>query len=1382
MPRVLAVSGCGRDVGPTALDCPRPPPALTIAGGHFGPSGTNVTLWSGSTPGHCGAVEHRADSVLICHAPALPPVPLPALGLYLDVEVTTRYGTSHALDRAVLIAGAPVLVALVARSPACVRLDPRALRDCPGTGTAFGVVGEGLVAMGPTAVTVGGVPCPAVVPYNASYVECHGITGAPGTHAVAVEVGLNRHRSIPADPPFTVNFVDPCAQKPGHWTGAQCDACKPLYYGPACALRCQEVAGAVCSGHGVCDDGTRGTGACLCYADAERGQWEGAACARCQAGFAGPDCRARCPSGGGRPCGGHGMCSAGATGAGRCACDPAWVGPACTARCPGDAAPCSGHGRCRWVKKAAAAVCMCDAGPTGYWAGADCGGCHAGYIGPQCATECPGGAATPCGGHGSCRAPGLCACEAGYAGPHCLAVCPGLTDGRVCNGHGRCDADTGACACAGGGNGTGHWAGPGCAACADGWSGAACTAPCPRGSGAVCGGHGACADGACACAAGYCGAVCEGTGAGCARCAAGTWGPRCAGECPGGTGAPCHGHGHCNDGPEGSGRCVCAAGYAPPDCRAACPSGAAGGVCSGHGACLAGPACRCAAGYAGPACSVPCPCAPGPAPAVCGGPRRGVCEDGAAGSGRCVCSPGFAGLACERDCPGAGPGGPCTGHGACDALNATCACAPRWARTACDACAAGWYGVDCDRRCYRGRTVARACVCDPGWALEDCSLECAGGAAVPCTGHGMCRLEDGTCMCDAEWRGPRCSMPCAGLLAAGSPCSGHGTCDAAGACECARSAGDGYWAGEACARCAEGYGGPGCRAVCPGFPAVCGGHGTCNAAAAQCECYRSPAEGHWAEASDCTQCLAGFWGSGCQDECPGGSCNVCSGHGVCDAGTAGTGACACDVQWAGPACAQCAVGWSGLECTTACPVGVASDGAVAVCAGHGRCRDGLYGTGQCVCDESVSAGMWRGAACTECAAGHWGPACRRDCPRAEGAVCAGHGACDDGRNGTGACTCDPDFGGGACERTCPAANGRVCNGVGACDPERGLCDCGAAPWGHWAGTACAECRPGWVGGQCDIPCPRGGPRALVCSGHGDCLAPASQVEVGVCACEAGFHGDTCTAECPGGAGFQCSGHGVCSPVTGACACDGSAAAGYWAGAACAACQPDWSGPRCLVPCPVGAGGAACSGFLCRDGACECGGGGVCGAACNVTGPACAALACPPGSWGPGCAGACPRGAGGRVCGGRGACLAATYGDGLCHCERGYAGADCGLLCPGGPAGPCAGHGGCVPATAACACYAGFAGADCALPCPLGRGLVCGGHGTCNDTAAGDGTCSCAEGYAGRDCTALCPGFDPGAADPRSCGGHGECVQASALCSCGQTEGAFFRCILRQDVC
>ena len=1168
----------------------------------------------------------------------------------------------------------------------------------------------------------------------------------------------------------------------GYWDpDAACADCLPGYYAPGCVLECPAGAARPCGGHGVCSGGVHGSGGCACTRSPAHGFWAGRACDGCAVGYYAVDCRAACPGGGGAACHGHGACDDGQWGTGRCSCDSGFAGADCGLECPREAGHvCGGHGRCAVAGAGTeAAVCECDADPIlGFWQGDACTGCQSWYAGPRCAAECPGGASSPCSGRGTCgysntAAAALCACDAGYAGANCSGVCPRHVHGRLCNGHGRCDPAAGVCACDAG-PATGHWAGPGCTRCADGWSGAACGTACPRGpppAARPCSGRGACVAGRCVCEAGACGAACAADGAVCVQCAAGTWGPACNNTCPGGAAAPCGGHGVCLDGSLGSGVCICDAGFTGEDCSLQCP-GPPLRPCGGHGACdLRAVRCLCDPGWAGPDCAVECPRDPRFG-AVCG--ARGTCLDGAAGNGTCRCVPGFVGLACEHVCPGTGPRGPCTGHGHCSAaLAGACECAGHWGGAACAECRGGWHGADCGAQCFEGDTVGTVCRCAAGWAGPDCDVACPGRPGDLCSGRGVCNathLGDGSCACDRGWRGPACSVPCAGLLSGGQPCGGHGACLGDGACSCNAGAAGGYWAREVCDRCQEGFAGPLCDVACPRAGGrVCGGHGQCSRGGGACDCYEGGLRGYWDPATNCTDCLPGYWGPECRYACPGGACAPCSGHGACDGRVNGSGACACAVQWVGGDCGDCMAFFYGPDCSSPCPTSrelQQSAGPLPVCSGHGTCSEGRFGSGGCECEQSAHGGYWAGANCSECLAGHWGPACARPCPGGPGGVvCSGHGRCADGVRGDGTCACQPPYGGAACGRTCPAHRGAVCNGVGACDAAALACDCGVAARGqHWAGAACEACAPGWVGARCDTPCPRDAASGAVCAGVGVCRLDAAG-DGAVCDCPHGYYGSGCQSECPGGHLSPCSGHGSCDPVDGTCTCADDAQRGHFGGPACGRCASGWSGGSCLQPCPLGQGGVPCSGYPCQFATCYCGPT-ACGPNCNVTGNACLTLACPEGRYGPMCAFECPRPASSAAaCTGHGSCLAMVYADGKCHCDPGYAGEDCAAECPGGPGNVCTGHGACSPARATCECLAGFAGAACDIPCPRRGGRACAGHGLCNDTAAGNGACTCQAGYAAADCGALCPGFDP--ADPVRgfCGGHGWCLQMEVSCLC-----------------
>ena len=343
------------------------------------------------------------------------------------------------------------------------------------------------------------------------------------------------------------------------------------------------------------------------------------------------------------------------------------------------------------------------------------------------------------------------------------------------------------------------------------------------------------------------------------NCPDGFFGQNCAGECPGGAANVCSGRGACVSKVYGTGRCACDAGYALADCSAECPGGASG-PCTGHGVCVEETAeCACNEAWATRNCSVPCPVVGG---AACAG--HGRCADGADGDGRCACADGYARADCSARCPGYGPGRPsCAGHGACDPLDAVCACVQddgHWGGADCAACAAGWYGDRCGGVCVNGRTEGRTCACDAGWAAANCTLACPGPGRA-CSGHGRCwdgPTGNGTCDCDPDYYTADCGVFCAPTLCVNATAypAPHPMCHPeSGACGCQRNA-SGHWGGPECNRCAEGYWDPTLSGLCD-TACACNGRGNCNQLDGTCACYDDAVLGHWAGPT-CDVCADGW--------------------------------------------------------------------------------------------------------------------------------------------------------------------------------------------------------------------------------------------------------------------------------------------------------------------------------------------------------------------------------------------------------------------------------------------------------------------------------------------------------------------------------------------
>jgi hypothetical protein len=80
-------------------------------------------------------------------------------------------------------------------------------------------------------------------------------------------------------------------------------------------------------------------------------------------------------------------------------------------------------------------TCVCGPGFTGTY----CTRCPTGYWGDSCTTECVGGAASPCSGHGTCNnIDGACECLSGWWGSECQSECQ-LSASDPCSGNGACD-------------------------------------------------------------------------------------------------------------------------------------------------------------------------------------------------------------------------------------------------------------------------------------------------------------------------------------------------------------------------------------------------------------------------------------------------------------------------------------------------------------------------------------------------------------------------------------------------------------------------------------------------------------------------------------------------------------------------------------------------------------------------------------------------------------------------------------------------------------------------------------------------------------------------------------------------------------------------------
>ncbi|CUF94873.1 GPI-anchored surface protein, putative [Bodo saltans] len=835
-----------------------------------------------------------------------------------------------------------------------------------------------------------------------------------------------------------------------------------------------------------------------------------------------------------------------------------------------------------------------------------------------------------------------------------------------------------------------------------------------------------------------------------------------------------------------------------------CPNSTSEYQCSGHGICdkasglcactsdptdgfWSGASCTsCASTYnASAGCTALCPVASDGS--VCGGSSLGFC-----GQGMCYCadtSAWFNGtcVLCPRSTT---DGSICSSRGACH-LNkdgngnatSTCVCAGNFTGDACESCASGYSGVSCNKTCPLGSNGTSDVVCSGHGACSDGNCYC-----VPEYCGVNCSAFSNSSLCDScpevHLFGPSCNLVCPGTAIVGgstSVCSGHGQCS------------NGV-VGSGLCYCSGGFGRADCSGVCPTSSmdgTVCSGHGSCSQLTAQCVCATS------------------YAGVACSVQCPTSSSGVCSGHGVCNDGSLGSGVCTCTVgyggsncssrcpgpiaapcnlngecstdgqsclcynsstrgHWRGSVCDVCASGWSGAGCASTCSVGLLNG---LVCSGHGTCS-----SLECNCFASLVLGFWSGATCSQCAAGYYGASCLGECPGGACTPCSGHGVCSDGLNGTGTCTCDASSSLGYWTASdCHACSANVygvsctsncsnCGPFGVCSngtTGNGLCSCTSAAYAMSAGV-CSQCSSGYYGVRCD-PCPRSSSNGLTCNGTGTCSDGIQGT--GLCQCPAGTGGAACDQRsCPMDVnGVVCGRGGSCNTTTFNCSCTSPRYIKNATTGTCSSCAQGWFGANCTSRCSMCAFGE-----------------------CSAYGTSCL---CYRGYWGVNCTFACP---GGTItpCSGHGSCDSLS---GVCQCTQSitdgyYSGASCNSCSPRYNSTGCN-----IPCCNSCSPRYNSTG--CNIPCPSYNGAVCSGRGSCFNGvcsqckpaasevglivyACGDAcqlidqqcddsssSGACPYGSFGSNCTSMCPGVTslPAAAGT-SCSNNGYC-DGTGSCTC-----------------
>ncbi|XP_012920874.1 stabilin-1 isoform X2 [Heterocephalus glaber] len=263
-----------------------------------------------------------------------------------------------------------------------------------------------------------------------------------------------------------------------------------------------------------------------------------------------------------------------------------------------------------------------------------------------------------------------------------------------------------------------------------------------------------------------------------------------------------------------------------------------------------------------------------------------------------------------------------------------------------------------------------------------------------------------------------------------------------------------------------------------------------------------------------------------------------------------------------------------------------------------------------------------------CCKGFFGPDCTQ-CPGGFSNPCYGKGNCSDGIRGNGACLCFPDYKGIACHICSnPNKHGDQCQEDCGC--IHGLCD-------NRPGSAgvCQQgtCVPGFRGRFCNETVRDCGPTGLAqhCHQHARCL---SQEGVTRCVCLDGFEGD----------GYSCTRHNPCSqPDRGGCSENAECVPGDLGTHHCT-CHKGWSGD-----------GRVC---VAID---ECGldtrGGCHAEALCSYVGPGQSRCTCKLGFAGDGyeCSPIDPCRAGNGGCHGLATCKAVGAGQRVCTCPPHFGG-------------------------------------------------------------------------------------------------------------------------------
>eukprot|EP00434_Breviolum_minutum_P026642 symbB.v1.2.023546.t1/scaffold2160.1/size87486/1 len=554
-----------------------------------------------------------------------------------------------------------------------------------------------------------------------------------------------------------------------------------------------------------------------------------------------------------------------------------------------------------------------------------------------------------------------------------------------------------------------------------------------------------------------------------------------------------------------------------------------------------------------------------------------------------------------------------------------------------------------------------------------------------CSNNGECN-ERGRCQCDLWYFGVSCDCSC----------NGRGICESDGSCTCdARFTGDrcemtvlNQSAVEDCGNCSArgicvpGQGDFGCRCLDGFFGEVC---------------ERSCADCNAENTLSCSQgfcyCKQGFWGPLCEKTC------ACSTLGTESCDTM-DGTCRCRQGWQGLMCDQCATNYYPEgECNIFC-------NGDSTCNGYGTCSP----AGQCVCTGARSVESF----CSQCLP-HYFPA--QDVVRVLGMTDPPLIFAEEIREIEIDCPGPLYF--GSSEDTAYNEDNESEENLSSLSNATQTNDTNETNYSN--GTIVAS------DGRCRINI-----TVNVTLNTTDLVEPITSLIT------------ACSRYC--NPTISCSGFGTCDPVSADCICDkdhfgpdcsgvcsdhcfaeGTEFCSQSAGASTptCTCKPSYWDTDCRWSCTcTQAGTLSCNDGSSGDGSCLCKPGFI-GFACD----SCAAYMYPPGE----CFRRCEEGVDCL----QGSCTPFT---GVCECETGWEGSNCGCNVDMSPGDSCGGQGFCDD-NGACVCDVRVQGAACAES--TSYQLAETGCPYCNN-AEGQFSCSCAKklGYYGNNCEVFCNSCNP----------------------------------------